>query len=105
MKVKLDEVKKITFLEESATLDECLDLEKQTVIVTSDEILKTTIDFGFSTVPLIIHFNMPASRQILIARLSKARRGFNAQHIAILGKMQLRTEIIIPIGQMEESHS
>ena len=79
-------------------MEECLDLEKHTVIVTSDEILQTTIDLGYNCVPLIIHYNMPESRQVLLARLSKSRRGFNSGHIAKFGQMQLRTELIIPLG-------
>ena len=62
LKEKLEEVKKITLLDDSATLDECLGLERQTVVVTSDEILTTSMDLGFSAVPLMIHYNMPASR-------------------------------------------
>ena len=104
LRQKLEEVKKIALLQQTATLDDCLDLERQTVIVTSDEILKTTLDLGFSAVPLIIHFNMAVSRQVLLARLSKARRGFNSQHIARLGKTELRTDFVIPIGQIPESH-
>ena len=104
LKEQLTEVKKMTLLKESATIEECSDLDKYTVIVTSDEVLRTTIDFGFSFVPLIIHYNMPATRQVLLARLSKARRGFNSSHIAKFGQMQLRTELVIPLGQMEPIH-
>lgn len=104
LKEKLTEVKKITLLKETATIEECNDLEKYTVVVTSDEVLKTTITFPFSCTPFIIHYNMPATRQVLLARLSRARRAFNSSHIAKYGQMQLRTEFVIPLGQMEETH-
>ena len=104
LKGQLTEVKKITLLKESATIEECNDLEKYTVIVTSDEVLSTTLSFNFNVIPFIIHYNMPATRQVLLARLSKARRGFNSSHIQKYGQMQLRTEFVIPLGQMELEH-